>query len=113
MEFLRCDRHWSSLLDPLVDLHVVACGCGPRVVLSHAVAHQALPFWRVAESSNRHLHGIEERLSTVLLELESSALSSSRIELLDCVVESPGRTHDGHRTVFQAVKLVQSRRLLS
>src|ERR1035438_3782998 len=107
MEFLRRNRHWSSLLDPLVHLYVVAGGRSPRIVLRHAVAHQALPLLSVAESSNRHLYSIEQRLSTVLFELETCPLTRGGIELLDGVVETPGGTHDGHRPVLEAVELVQ------
>jgi len=76
--------------------------------LRHAVLHQLPPLLFVVEGGEGTVDGIEESLRRVGRELESSACAKAGIPFLHSVVESAGRTHNGHGSILEGVDLVEA-----
>ena len=83
-------------------------GLVPTEVLRHAVLHQLRPLLLVVERDECAIDRIEQRLCFITLELESSAGIEAGIPFFNRVVESAGRAHHRHGSVFERIDLVQT-----
>src|ERR1700675_5082074 len=111
----RCSSSpWdSSPLSGFIQRDIGRRGGLPREILGHPVGLESAPGLWVTESLQRRADALQERLTSVLLKLETGALAGFRFEVLDGVVEADGGAHDRDGAVTQAVNLIESTGLVA
>src|SRR5260370_29052330 len=84
----------------------------PRKILLHAVQLDALPDSLVHVMMQRLPHRIQQRFTSVLLELEPRPCSVFHVERLDAVVQPPGGSHNRPPTLLQPHHLIHPATLI-
>src|SRR6185312_2199161 len=93
--------------------HIFLGGNIPGEILGHAIAHQHLPRRLIAEGAQRVFNGRKQEFSVVFGELKASSFARPRIPWINRVIQAAGGPHNRHRSIFQAVNLVQSEGLIA
>ena len=78
------------LAHALIHTHVLTRRDFPRKVFAHAVLHKPLPRSLIAVHLQRLMYRAQQRISGLLLKLESRALFRPGVPGVHCIVESSG-----------------------
>src|SRR3984885_8581309 len=84
----------------------------PRKILGHAVLLHGLPRLGITLQFQCGTQRIQQRPPVIRLELKSSPMMRFRVIVLHRIVQTARRPHHRHRTIAQAVYLVQAARLV-
>src|SRR5271156_2055928 len=85
----------------------------PRKILGHAVLLQRLPRLWITLQFQGGTQRVQQRPPVIRLELKSSPMMRFRVIVLHRIVQTACGPHHRHRTIAQAVYLVQAARLVS
>src|SRR5438270_7471794 len=85
----------------------------PGKILGHSVQLDPLPDPLVHVMMQRLSHRIQERFSRIFDKLKPRSSAMLQVKRLDAVVQPARRSHNRHRTIFQAVHLIQARRFVA
>src|SRR6266436_281755 len=98
--------------DFMVKLKISSRRRGPRVVGGHSVTPYLCPNIGLSIKVNRFAYFFKHSGSCIGSELETIALISHYIIVLNCVIKPAGGPDDWNRTIAHAVHLVQATRLV-
>src|ERR1700687_5537799 len=96
---------WASAF---IKLAVLCRRRFPRKILGHSIQLDSLPDSAVFMMMQRLLHTVKHRCTGILAEFETGTGSVLQIKRLDCIVKTACSANNRHRTVLQAVDLIQA-----
>src|SRR5271169_6189135 len=116
-----CNRHLVSCRLPsaskshrcFVHFRVLRSRPLPGKILCHSVQLDAPPDALVGAMMQSLPNRVHHRGSGIFRELETRSRAVLQIEGLDSIIQSTRRSHNRHRTILQAVDLIQPARLVA
>src|ERR1044072_8040651 len=98
--------------DFLIELDILTRRSFPGIIDYHSIVLNLLPLFGPRIKVKGFAYFFKQSTCFIRSKLESCSRSICWIELLDRVVQTTGRTHDGNSAVTHTVHLIQATRLI-